>query len=438
MGVEAFTLRWVALPRRLWIATLAAGVAMGSCSAPGENENVDAVPSSIVGGQPTPACAFPTTVAYFADSARCTATLVHPRMITVAAHCMEGPTPVEITFGDSTTFPSASARRVRIESCTEKGGQAANEDFAYCILADPVNDVPIVPILYGCETEIMRPGATVVLVGYGYIGANTPSPNGEKRAVSLKVDAVNQKTIVMGDATHGACFGDSGGPAYVRLPDGSWRVFGVTSGSNGAGAVCGALSEYAYTPYYVSWIEQTSGIDITPCYDANGAWNPDSRCAGFPMNPDSSEGTWATMCSDSVVRSGPSSVCGVAIDAGVPAPDAAAATDPTRSDGGSSGSSGAVGQSVSSGSSGAGEVGMGGASAGSMSGESGGIAGSGEVGGSGGSGTDAIVEAAPTEASGSCACRTGEAPAPARRSSWMALGLAALVVRRRAQRFHAV
>jgi secreted trypsin-like serine protease len=37
------------------------------------------------------------------------------------------------------------------------------------------------------------------------------------------------KEINIGGGGKDSCNGDSGGPVYVELPGGGWRVFGITS-----------------------------------------------------------------------------------------------------------------------------------------------------------------------------------------------------------------
>jgi hypothetical protein len=296
-------------------------VSLLGCLGKTEPDDVGSLPAAIVGGQVTPPCAFATTVAYVGGSAKCTATLIHPKMIVLAAHCVDGIAPIEITFGDISRFSSDARRRVPIEACRMKRGDADDQgDLAYCILGQEVNDIPIVPILYGCEARFLKPNTTAVAVGFGYVNENTPSPSGAKRSVSVKVDAVEEKAVVIGDSTHGACFGDSGGPALVTLPDGTWRVFGMIIGGAGATSGCSEPTECAFMPHYVPWLEQDSGLDITPCYDTDGTWHPDERCKGFPMNPEESTGTWEKMCTESLILSGPGAACSEVTD--VAAPDA--------------------------------------------------------------------------------------------------------------------
>src|SRR5438876_11341259 len=141
---------------------------MAGCSAPGAEPTGD-VASAIVGGEATPPCAWPTTVHYQQLLLRgpgnaCTATLIHPQVIAIAAHCVEGDGTREIAFGD-TSDHRVAARRVPIQTCTQRPNwQSANEDFAFCILSQAVPDVPIIPILFGCEEQALTVGAPVVLV----------------------------------------------------------------------------------------------------------------------------------------------------------------------------------------------------------------------------------------------------------------------------------
>jgi hypothetical protein len=124
----------------------------------------------------------------------------------------------------------------------------------------------------------------------------------------------DKKTIMLGDASHGTCFDDDGGPAFIELADGSWRVFGANGASD---ASCTPPGTSAYVPHYLAWAEQMSGFDLTPCHDAaTGAWSPGPSCTGVPLNPDVSDGTWAQMCTENLALGGPLTMCGAPGDAG--------------------------------------------------------------------------------------------------------------------------
>jgi MYXO-CTERM domain-containing protein len=413
-----------------WGAAFVCGLA--ACSAPSEPEDLATAEAPIVGGQETPVCAWPTTVSFSKGNAGCTATLIHPKMISIAAHCIEGGGSAEIDFGDTT---NQSRRNVAITRCMARTA-GLREDFAFCTLAQEVNDVPIIPVLFGCETSILKPGQEVALVGYGFIGANTPSPGGHKRWVKTTVRRVRATQIDIGDATHGNCFGDSGGPAFVQLPDGTWRVFGATSTT--ASPPCASYGTWALIHPFVAWVEEQSGLDITPCYDAaTGAYNPGPGCTGVPLNPEIQLGTWANMCKENLMVSGPLTACGGVTDAGggfdAPTdnrrPDAAqdAARDVGPGAGGNAGSGGGAGRGGAAGdgstASTGGAAGKGGgagttgnAGAGGTGGSGGaagaGGAGSGRAGGAGVGGEKTPPTSGPPPDDNGCSCRVGASSRP--------------------------
>jgi MYXO-CTERM domain-containing protein len=60
------------------------------------------------------------------------------------------------------------------------------------------------------------------------------------------------------------------------------------------------------------WMEgqlQQYGIDITPCHDSDGTWNPGPECFGFPYGPDNAGGSWSDGCNSGELN-GYSSMCG--------------------------------------------------------------------------------------------------------------------------------
>ena len=267
--------------------------------------------SEIVGGEPSAVCGWPSTVAI----GECTGSLVHPELVIYAAHCpilmMEDP--IEVRFGETTAAPE---RVVPVEDCQVNPGfdlfsDPPGGDFAYCTLAEPVTDVPIVPVLMGCEADELVPEAEVTLVGYGL---DDNAELGVKREVVTTVDSfINDSEVIVGGDGKGACNGDSGGPAFLQLADGSWRVFGITS--RGLDFDC-ANTQTIYGVMHleaIEWVEESSGLDITPCHDADGTWNPGPDCGGFPLNPGDGLGVWEEGCVDDQVE-GFSDHCGPPFD----------------------------------------------------------------------------------------------------------------------------
>src|SRR5439155_7815297 len=148
---------------------------------------------------------------------------------------------------------------------------------------------------------------------------------GTKRWVETTLNEVDTgRSVQVGGMGKAPCFGDSGGPAFVQLADGSWRVFGIDS--SGLSGDCRDGDRMALIHPAVPWIEKTSGIDITPCHDADGTWHPSRWCRSFSMAPGSPGRTWTNGCAESGM-SGPEETCGSAAsfdpsdDAGAPPDD---------------------------------------------------------------------------------------------------------------------
>jgi MYXO-CTERM domain-containing protein len=254
-------------------------------------------PVEVFGGMPSAVCGWPSTVSM---QGMCTGTLVNPEVVIFAAHCGQGYNSVQ--FGENGDNP---AKSVPTEFCrTFPGGGPGNgQDFAVCKLAEPVLDVPIVPILMGCETEWLQPGAAVTIVGFGFADDNT---YGTKREVVTTINMIDQNNeIHIGGGGKDSCQGDSGGPVFIQAPDGSWRVFGITS----YGGSCGTGGVYSMMHMGMDWFESETGVDLTPCGDAAGNWLATDACANFQTNPGNAGGAWQTGCMVGPTN-GPSTTCG--------------------------------------------------------------------------------------------------------------------------------
>lgn len=197
----------------------------------------------------------------------------------------------------------------------------------------------------------------------------------------------------------------------MKLADGTWRVFGATSTTNSP--ACASLGTWALIHPNVAWVEQQSGVDITPCFDAaSGAWQPGPKCSGVPLNPEVTDGTWPNLCTEQLMLSGPLASCGGATDAGPPVVDAQA--DARRNDSGAGVDAGSAGGRAGSGG-GAGTSG-GGAGAGGAN-ATGGAGGNGGTGGNAGSavatgGAGTGVTSTTTGSAGASTGRGGSAPVP--------------------------
>jgi hypothetical protein len=254
--------------------------------------------SSIIEGRAARACEWPAAALVLPSG--CSAALIHPRAFVTAAHCLyDASGRVEaassVLFGERPGEPDASRD---VDTCflsTAEGG-----DLAVCVLREPAPDIPIIPIMAGCESEWLVPGATAIEVGFGDETSSLGYQGGTKswlevyvvRARSdepyLEVSAGNQA---------GEYYGDSGGPLYFKMPDGTWRLVGTDSGSPDIvdGSTAPRFSAYANAAYFVPWAEQVTGVDLTPCHDESG-WRPTADCASFPATGPYVVDSWSSDC----------------------------------------------------------------------------------------------------------------------------------------------
>jgi MYXO-CTERM domain-containing protein len=297
--------------RRLFVSGPLVAALMSGCALPSGDEEslVNASTSPIIGGKVAGVCAWPTTVLV---GNGCSGTLVHPRVVMTAKHCLTH-TPASVRFGESRLQVT---RTVNIAQCYRN----PNSDFGFCTLTEDVTGFPIIPVMAPCEMSELKMGAPTVEAGFGDQSGARDQFGTKKSIEGMIVRASPTRTTV--DATTGTqdgeYFGDSGGPLFLKMPDGTYRLVGndwTSPNWNNSGKP--RVSTYTSVPFHVAWAEMQSGIDITPCHDANG-WKPGPDCKGSPTNPGEGVGTWANSCAGQTMVVSPT--CGG--DGGVPVADA--------------------------------------------------------------------------------------------------------------------
>jgi MYXO-CTERM domain-containing protein len=300
---------------------------------PGVGSSPD--PQHIAGGASVNPCGWPSVVLLQGNGYLCTGNLIHPEIVATAAHCIAVMEPeTEVEFGDTanTASPRADVEYCMGSPSFVRNGDgtipfdAVQHDWGFCKLAEPITDVTPIPVAYGCEVDLIQAGATITRVGYGRESLSTSQFF--KRFVEVEINDIPftgehgwPTQLSEGGNGEGTCPGDSGGPAFIRVPgaEDAWRMIAIQSTQpleDGAGETieCGdAANNTAVIAQGVAWIEDQSGVDITPCFDAaTNTWEPTFECQGFPIDPGAGGGTWGMGC-DTGELSGYSEACGLAL-----------------------------------------------------------------------------------------------------------------------------
>jgi uncharacterized protein (TIGR03382 family) len=265
-------------------------------------------PQAVTGGADVMECAWIDTVAVTGGGGLCTGALVHPRVVTFAAHCGEGEKMIrfgEADSGDGLAYTrSTSFCRVNPEYV---GTTSQGQDWAFCVLEEPIVEIPYTPPLYGCELDVLDAGLEVYIAGFGdEVGTGGA---GTKRWAQTTVISTFGNTINIGGGGVSTCMGDSGGSAFVVAADGSMRAISMVS----TGTDCGNAGVHALMHPAVPWIESEAQIDITPCHDVDGTWNPTAMCTGFYAGNEVGYGSWEDWCPGTPTI-GASDTCGATFD----------------------------------------------------------------------------------------------------------------------------
>jgi secreted trypsin-like serine protease len=285
--------------RLLILAILALSLALPTTAAA-----EPAAHASIVGGHTATITEFPSLAYIEAHEGRsgfsCTGTVVAPRVVLTAAHCVEdleqgGFTPADqYAVATNTTAPGKVLRedvfRV-VETHVFPGFDpgALRGDAGILILDRPTSAPPLA-MAGADDAALFEGGAPVQLAGWGLMRANASNGPDSLRSTAMVVQAPSfckQKTrpyypvyspaaqVCVLDAPgkkSGGCFGDSGGPAIGQRVDGTPVELGVisTGGPSCSTKLPNVLTRVDFISTWVSeWIAAVEAGGPRPVVDPN-------------------------------------------------------------------------------------------------------------------------------------------------------------------------
>ncbi|MBQ49182.1 MAG: hypothetical protein CMP10_17525 [Zetaproteobacteria bacterium] len=242
----------------LWFISLIQGCAQ----LPAESQ------PAIYGGQKTKAGDWDNTVAITKNGyIYCSGTIIHPRLVITAAHCINGVNQmkgIHVYMGNGSSNRKVSPNYPVARGFRNPKYGADNEwqfDVAFLEMAEdlPIDPAKITSILYQPEEieTLLQVGKTSTIVGFGF---REDDGVGEKYQAVLPMIALDDNEIHMGGQGLDSCNYDSGGPAFAQLPNGEWRFFGVVS--RGLHANCGEGGIWGMMHHHLCWLKKASRVQL--------------------------------------------------------------------------------------------------------------------------------------------------------------------------------
>ena len=238
------------------------GAIVAALLAPAAGQASAGAKASIIGGKIASIADFPSLVFIDASDRRgrgfaCTGTVIAPRVVLTAAHCVEnleagGYTPARqytVASGYANPHQAPDENLFKVQSThvfPEFDPGTLHGDAGILILEFPATAQPI-PLATSADAALYQGGETALLAGWGLRRADATAAPRRLRTTSTVVEdpktcakrtqryypvySPGQQMCTTSPPPHvtGGCFGDSGGPALTQRPDGSLVEIGITS-----------------------------------------------------------------------------------------------------------------------------------------------------------------------------------------------------------------
>lgn len=279
---------------------LVSGVGLAACLACGDASmslgGGSVARAAVTDGELASAAEVGATVSLYFSSmgeSGCTGTLIAPRVVVTAAHCVAdvSASMLQVVVGSTTPADADDEQFYGVESATahpeyrsdgyptdDPAGLSDERDIAVLVLTTDVSGVePARTLLPSDFNSALTPETDLVITGYGQTAEGWDADYGRLYIASTPyVRRSDGELLAGGPGTPDTCYGDSGGPAYAMV-DGERHLAGITSrGASLGDGSCGSGGIYTLFGAYFAFVEEASG----------GLWSPGPVDDGGDGPPD--------------------------------------------------------------------------------------------------------------------------------------------------------